>query len=135
METGSTRRNQNNSEVMGYDYSEPESQVCAAWVVGNQVRLDLRAFVTELKASKLVGNGIVFDGDAYVPVNHMGYFKAPSDAFDTNMHSNDVRSTKEWDYINASGVGTGLVLMALEVASTADGTKEEIRLQLKLADM
>lgn len=104
METGSTRRNQNSSEVMGYDYSEPESQVCAAWVVGNHVRHDLRAFVTKLKGSKLVGNGIVFHRDAYVPITHMGHFKEPSDAFITDLRSNYARSLKEWDYINASGV-------------------------------
>lgn len=110
-------------------------EVRTAWAVGKPGRHDFAAVVTELNASKLVGEGSVFERGAHVPVTHMGYFKAPTDAFLTELRSKDRRSAKEWEYVNAAGVWTELGLMSLEVARTTDGSKEEMGRQLKLAEM
>lgn len=69
----------------------------------NPSKRDYRDLVTELIASKLLGEGSTFDRCAHIPVTHMDYFKPPFGAFLSEFNIKDHRSAKEWNYINVCG--------------------------------
>lgn len=107
----------------------------ASWGVAKPSRQDYGKEVTEVKASRLVGEGRVFERGPHVSVTHMGFFKPPSDALLTELRQKDRRSAKEWEYINCTGVWAELGQIALEIAREDSGTVEEMGRRLKLMEM
>lgn len=108
--------------------------VRAAWAASKPNRHNYAAVVSELNASKLVGEGRVFERGAHVPVTQMGYFKPPGDAFLTEMRSKDRRSAKECEYVNGVGVWIETGLAAMELAKERDGSVDDLARRLALAD-
>lgn len=106
----------------------------AAWATLKPSRRDFGAVVTELNASRLVGEGGIFERGPHVPVTHMGYFKPPTDAFFTELRAKDRRSAKEWEYINAAGVWAELALMSMELARTGTDGVDDMGRKMKLAE-
>lgn len=116
------------------DSGNAAGKLRTAWATLRPSKRDFGAVVAELNASRLVGEGGVFERGAHVPVTHMGYFKPPVDAFLSELRSRDRRSAKEWEYVNAAGVWAELAMVALEFARTADGTVEDMGRRLRMAE-
>lgn len=104
------------------------------WAGAKPARHDYAAVVTELNASKLVGEGSVFERGPHVPITHLGYFKPPVDAFLSELKSKDRRSAKEWEYINGAGVWIETGLAAMTLAKEQEGTVEDLARRLALAE-
>lgn len=51
-------------------------------------RQDFATVVSELNYIKLVGEESVFKRGPYVSITHLAFFKAPVDAFETDLKSN-----------------------------------------------
>lgn len=90
--------------------------------------------MSELNASKLVGEGSVFERGPFVPITHLGYFKPPVDAFLNELKSKDRRSAKEWEYINAAGVLLETGLASMTLAKEQKGSEEDLVRRLALAE-
>lgn len=65
--------------------------VRAEWAVAKPARQDYAAVVSGFNASKLVGEGSVFERGAHVPVTHVGYLKPPGSAFLSDLRPKDRR--------------------------------------------
>ncbi|PXF40693.1 hypothetical protein BWQ96_09595 [Gracilariopsis chorda] len=76
--------------------SDAAARLRAAWATLKPSRHDYGKVVTELNASKLVGEGRVFESRPHVLITHMGYFKPETDAFLAGLKNKDPRSAKEW---------------------------------------
>ena len=118
--------------------SEETVQSCkeirALWSSATPTRHDIAAVVNELNSIKLVGEASVFERGPYVPISHMAFFKAPIDAFATDLKSKDRRSAKEWDYINGAGTWLESGLAALRLAREGDRNTAECARHLALAE-
>jgi hypothetical protein len=42
-------------------------------------RQDFGAVLSELQSKQMVGEGLIFEREAHVPVTHMAFFKTPGD--------------------------------------------------------
>lgn len=104
------------------------------WAVAKPLRNDYAEVVSELNASKLVGEGSVFERGPFVPITHLGYFKPPVDAFLNELKSKDRRSAKEWEYINAAGVWLETGLASMTLAKEQKGSEEDLVRRLALAE-
>jgi hypothetical protein len=67
-------------------------------------RQDFGAVVSELQSMQMVGEGSIFERGAHVPETHMAFFNPAATAFLSEMKNKDLRSAKEWEYINAAGM-------------------------------
>lgn len=106
----------------------------ALWSSAKPTRHDFASVVNELNSLKLVGEASVFERGAYVPITHMAFFKAPIDAFATDLKSKDRRSAKEWDYINGAGVWLESGLASLRLAREGEGNVAECGRHLAMAE-
>lgn len=113
---------------------EPCTELRAMWSSAKPTRHDFAAVVNELNSLKLCGKASVFERGAHVPITHMAFFKAPIDAFSTDLKSKDRRSAKEWDYINGAGVWLESGLATLRLAREGTGNLAECSRQLAMAE-
>lgn len=120
------------------DQGNPSDDGCkglrALWAASKPTRHDYAAVVNEINSLKLVGEASVFDRGPHVPITHLSFFKAPVDAFATDLKSKDRRSAKEWDYINGAGVWLESGIAALRLARDGTGDAAECARHLALAD-
>lgn len=103
-----------------------------AWATIEPGCTDFGAVLIEVNSSKLISKGSVLERGAHVPINDMGYFKPPQDAFLSEMRAKDRRSDKEWESVNAAGVWTETGLVAMELAME-DESVDVVARRLKLA--
>lgn len=113
---------------------DPCKELRALWTTVKPTRHDFAAVVNDLNSLKLVGEASVFDRGAHVPITHMAFFKAPIDAFLTDLKSKDRRSAKEWDYLNAAGVWLESGLAALRLAKEGQGDFSDCARRLVMSE-
>ena len=65
------------------------------WAVAKPLRDYYAVVVSELNASKLVGEVSLFERGPFVPITHLGYCKPQTDAFLNELKSKDLRSAKK----------------------------------------
>lgn len=95
---------------------------------------DYAAVVTDINATKLVGEATVFEREPHVPITHLAYFKPNKDAFLVELKSKDRRSAKEWEYINGAGTWVETGLSALSVCKESAKDLDEVSRYLSLAE-
>ena len=114
--------------------SDLTSELQEKWAVAKPTKVDFAAVVTDINATKLVGEASVFERGPHLPITHMAYFKPNMDAFLVELKSKDRRSAKEWEYVNGSGVWVETGLSALSLCKEAAKDMDEMARYLSLAE-
>lgn len=95
--------------------------VCSIWRTAEPNRMDYATVVGTMNANRLVGDANIFERAVHVPVTHMEYIKPNFDAILLDLKAKDLRSAKEWEYVNGTcfWMETGLAVMEVAKRSTS----------------
>lgn len=110
------------------------ARFCTAWPKLKPGRRDFWRVVTELSASKFVGEGGVFGQGPHVSVTYMGCLRPPVRTFLSYIRPKDCRSAKKRECVNGAGVWAEMATTAVLVARAESGSVEDVGRYLGLAE-
>ena len=94
--------------------------VRAAWEVAKPERPHITEVTQLLEARREEGEGPIFERGPHVQATHFGFFKPERTAFlqALQLRNKDLRSTNEWEYINAAATWCYMASTAMIIAKS-----------------
>lgn len=110
------------------------SELRTRWSVAKPTRDNYANVVSDINATKLVGEASIFERGTHVTITHMGYFKHSTDAFLVELRLKDRRTAKEWEYINEAWVWAETSLSALSLCKESETSTKGFARNIEVAE-